>query len=166
MTHLLPENPHKNASDDYILLHPGTAQYIWFPDIYIGQLHPLYPATVEYICIPDIFIGALHLLSPSLGTVCLLKRQGVAAAVLQTPLSLIHWLVKSSFSSNSVKHQKSLTIRASELTFLHNVHIQFCVICHVSCVICHVSCVMCHIFFYRLAEQVDGWSVINVAYPV
>ena len=37
MTHLLPENQEKNASDDYILLHPGAAQYIWFPDVYIGQ---------------------------------------------------------------------------------------------------------------------------------
>ena len=37
VTHLLPENQEKNASDDYILLHPGAAQYIWFPDVYIGQ---------------------------------------------------------------------------------------------------------------------------------
>ena len=36
VTHLLPENHEKNASDDYILLHPGAAQYIWFPDVYIG----------------------------------------------------------------------------------------------------------------------------------
>jgi len=35
VTHLLPENHEKNASDDYILLHPGAAQYIWFPDVYI-----------------------------------------------------------------------------------------------------------------------------------
>jgi len=35
VTHLLPENQEKNASDDYILLHPGAAQYIWFPDVYI-----------------------------------------------------------------------------------------------------------------------------------
>ena len=37
VTHLLPENHEKNASDDYILLHPGAAQYIWFPDVYIGK---------------------------------------------------------------------------------------------------------------------------------
>ena len=37
VSHLLPINPHKNASDDYILLHPDTAHYIWFPDIYIGK---------------------------------------------------------------------------------------------------------------------------------
>ena len=35
--HLLPENKFPNSSDDYVLLHPGTAKYIWFPDIYIGQ---------------------------------------------------------------------------------------------------------------------------------
>jgi len=35
VSHLLPDNPYSNASDDYVLLHPDTAHYIWFPDIYI-----------------------------------------------------------------------------------------------------------------------------------
>ena len=37
VSHLLPDNPYSNASDDYVLLHPDTAHYIWFPDIYIGK---------------------------------------------------------------------------------------------------------------------------------
>ena len=35
VTHLLPAN--KTNLDDYILLHPDAAKYIWFPDIYIGK---------------------------------------------------------------------------------------------------------------------------------
>ena len=26
-----------NSSRDYILLHPDTSKFIWFPDIYIGK---------------------------------------------------------------------------------------------------------------------------------
>ena len=33
VTHLLKGD----SPDDYVLLHPATAQYIWFPDIYIGD---------------------------------------------------------------------------------------------------------------------------------
>ena len=28
-----------NSSRDYILLHPDTSKFIWFPDIYIGKSH-------------------------------------------------------------------------------------------------------------------------------
>ena len=34
VTHLLPKS---NNLDDYILLHPDSTQFIWFPDIYIGN---------------------------------------------------------------------------------------------------------------------------------
>ena len=34
VTHLLPAT---SNLDDYILLHPDAAKYIWFPDIYIGK---------------------------------------------------------------------------------------------------------------------------------
>ena len=27
-----------NSSSDYILLHPETSKFIWFPDIYIGKI--------------------------------------------------------------------------------------------------------------------------------
>ena len=37
VTHLLPAN--KTNLDDYILLHPDAAKYIWFPDIYIGNFY-------------------------------------------------------------------------------------------------------------------------------
>ena len=37
VSHLLPTNHLNNNSGDYILLHPDTAKYIWFPDIYIGK---------------------------------------------------------------------------------------------------------------------------------
>ena len=35
VTHLLPADT--TNLDDYILLHPDAAKYIWFPDIYIGN---------------------------------------------------------------------------------------------------------------------------------
>ena len=35
VSHLLPET--NNTEEDYILLHPDTAKFIWFPDIYIGE---------------------------------------------------------------------------------------------------------------------------------
>ena len=31
-----------NSSRDYILLHPDTSKFIWFPDIYIGKSHIRY----------------------------------------------------------------------------------------------------------------------------
>ena len=37
VTHLLPPGSNLPA-EDYILLHPDAAKYIWFPDIYIGGL--------------------------------------------------------------------------------------------------------------------------------
>ena len=50
--------------------------------------------------------------------------------------------IESFFSTKSLKYQKYETIRARELTFLHNVHHLSHVMCRVSCVTCHVSCVM------------------------
>ena len=38
VSHLLPDT---NDTDDYILLHPDTTQFIWFPDIYIGKFENL-----------------------------------------------------------------------------------------------------------------------------
>ena len=35
VTHLLPADT--TNLEDYILLHPDAAKYIWFPDIYIGN---------------------------------------------------------------------------------------------------------------------------------
>ena len=35
VTHLLPSD--RTNLEDYILLHPDAAKYIWFPDIYIGR---------------------------------------------------------------------------------------------------------------------------------
>ena len=79
--------------------------------------------------------------------IIIFNRPGVAGAVLQSPLSLIHWL--RSFSSKSSKHHKSKTIRASDLKFCHNVHLLTqCsphVMCHASCVTCHMSPLMCHL---------------------
>ena len=53
VTHLLPENHEKNASDDYILLHPGAAQYIWFPDVYIGAECCYLPLVKLFVEIPQ-----------------------------------------------------------------------------------------------------------------
>ena len=70
-------------------------------------------------------------------------RPGVAGAVLQTHL----WLIKRlshPFVQTSSKHLLSQTIRARDLTFLHNVHHPLCVTWHVSYVTCHMSGVRCH----------------------
>ena len=45
------------------------------------------------------------------------NRPGVAVAVLQAPLSLIHSLTKSSFSSKYSEHLHSQAVRARKLTF-------------------------------------------------
>ena len=46
VTHLLPANT--SNLDDYILLHPDAAKYIWFPDIYIGKQ---YLPNLKNICV-------------------------------------------------------------------------------------------------------------------
>ena len=62
---------------------------------------------------------------------------GVAWAVLQTPLSMIHTLSNSSFSSKSSKYVHLQTVWARDQKFWENVH--FPVTCNVSCVTCHMS---------------------------
>ena len=41
-----------NSSRDYILLHPDTSKFIWFPDIYIGKF--LY----HYLLSINIYLGS------------------------------------------------------------------------------------------------------------
>ena len=86
----------------------------------------------------------------------IIKRPGVARAVLQTPLSLIDSVSQSSFSSQSSRYQKSQTIKARELKFErifipHNMSHAMChmshVTCHVSHVKCQMLCVTCHNFY-------------------
>ena len=69
----------------------------------------------------------------------LFNRPGVAGAVLQSSLSLIHWLSESSFSSKSSKFHKSQTRRARENVHPNNMSH---VMCHMSHVTCHVSSVI------------------------
>ena len=38
-----------NSSRDYILLHPDTSKFIWFPDIYIGKLFYHYYLLSKYL---------------------------------------------------------------------------------------------------------------------
>ena len=76
--------------------------------------------------------------------VSIFNRPGVAGVVLQTPLSLIHWLSEWAFSSKPSNHHYTQTIRARKLKLWDNVHLPPCVICHVSNVLCHVSGVRCH----------------------
>ena len=95
------------------------------------------------------------------------NRPRVAGDVLQTPVSLTDWSSEQSFSFKSLKHHKSQTNRARDLTFLHNVHHVSHVMCHVSHVMCHLSHVICHVsiylyiyIFYKLDELVSGGSAI------
>ena len=46
------------------------------------------------------------------------NRSGVASAVLQTPLSLIHSFIHSSISSKSSKNDYTQTVRTTELQIL------------------------------------------------
>ena len=74
------------------------------------------------------------------------NRPGAAGAVLQTPLSLINWLIESSFVEISSEHLHSKTVRAGKLKFGEKVllpHLS-CVTCHMSRVMCHMSGVTCH----------------------
>ena len=81
---------------------------------------------------------------------------------------VINWLSQSSFSSRSLKHHNSQTIRARELKLWENVHPVSRVRCLLSYVTCHLSPIMCHmsLFLVVVAELVCGRSVINGAYPV
>ena len=77
----------------------------------------------------------------------IVNRPGVAGAVLQIPLLLIDWLSESAFSSKSLQHHKSQTVKARKLKFWENVHPPPCVTCQVSRVrcTCQVSGVTCQV---------------------
>ena len=110
------------------------------------------------------------------------NRPGVAGAVLQTPFWLIHSLTNSSFSSKYSRHLHSQTVWARDLEFWENVHLPWCVTCHIShvtghmlCFTCCVSHIACHIKIKKIklkkkrkkvVELVSGGSVINGAYLV
>ena len=106
----------------------------------------------------------------------IIKRPGVAEAVLQTPLSFMKWLSHSSFVKISSEHLHSQTRRARELKFWKKVHLPPTpsgVICHMSHVMCQVSHVMCHMCFFLSSSFSDkgvnivgGGSVISGAYPI
>ena len=91
----------------------------------------------------------------------LINRPSVARDFLWTPLSLIDWLIKSSFHSESSRHCLSQTLRAGELNFWENDHPPPCVMCQVSHFMCHVShvsitcqlsCVSCHMSLLFLSK--------------
>ena len=63
---------------------------------------------------------------------------GVAGAVLQTPLLLIHPFIESSFHSESWRHCLSQTVRAGELRFWENVDTSPFVRRQISGVTCHI----------------------------
>ena len=84
------------------------------------------------------------------------NRPGVAGAILQPPLWLIHSFIESLsyLSSKSSRHHKSQTVRAKNLTFWEYVHPPPCVTCQMSGTRCQVSGVTCHVsditfFFFR-----------------
>ena len=88
----------------------------------------------------------------------LVNRPAVAGALLQTASSLIDfkWLTEWSFSSQSSRYHKSLTLRARELDFLENVHPPQYATCHLSLVTCHVSHARCHMLC--VTSEVAGVS--------
>ena len=76
-----------------------------------------------------------------------INRPGVAGAVLQAPLSLIHSFCRSAYSFKSSKYHTTQTVMVRELTFWENAHPHNMshVKCHVSHVMCHMSIVTCHV---------------------
>ena len=75
------------------------------------------------------------------------NRPGVAGKALQTPLSLIDWLIHSfrgPFSSKFSTYHYPQTVRAKEMKFWENVHTTPSVTCDVSQFICHMSHIRCH----------------------
>ena len=95
-----------------------------------------------------VFFCSSFLLSYFLTFLLFIKRPGVAEAVLQIPLSLIHWLNDSSFSSKSSKYHKSQTEWARELTFWEIVQPPQHFTCHMSHATCNMSHVTYNIFFF------------------
>ena len=77
------------------------------------------------------------------GLLGLIKRPGIAGAVLQTPVSFIHSLInylsQSSFVKISSSNLQSQTLKARELKAQKKVHLPTLVTCHMSCVSCHMS---------------------------
>ena len=116
-----------------------------------------------------------------------INRLGVAGAVLQTPLSFIHYFIHYLSHPLGKYLQQTFTQKSSELKVeigregsLPPTCKMSCVTCHVSLVMCHMSRVTCHtshykyvsfffvFFFYNMVKLVGGGtgSVINMAYPV
>ena len=110
-------------------------------------------------------------------TRCLINRPGVAWAVPQSPLLLVH-LISDPFVQ---KLQDTVYPKPEELGIKY-VHPPPHATCHVSHPTFHMSCVMCHVsfvrfqvsgvrcqmslFFYKVLELVGVGSVINWAYFV
>ena len=80
-------------------------------------------------------------------SVSIIIRPGVAGAVLQTPPSLVNWVILfgNIFHTLSFLNRKryisDILIEGSSLTMCH----MSCVTCHVSHVLCHMSCITCHV---------------------
>ena len=109
-------------------------------------------------------------------------HRGVAGAVQQTPLLLIHLVSGSSFVDISLEHLHSQTVRARELKFGEKVYLPSPVTLHVSNVTRHMSYLTWHILFVtwhvshifylflffldKKVKLVSGVSVTNGAYHV
>ena len=97
------------------------------------------------------------------------NRPGVAGAVLQSPPSIIDWLIEwlsDPLVKISSKHSQSQTGRARVLKFWENVHPTLYFMCHMSPVNCHVSCVTYHMYFlsFKKIGQRGGASQWRVCY--
>ena len=91
------------------------------------------------------------------------NRPGVAGAVLQTPLLLIHTFINSSFSSKPSKYHYTQSIRAKELKFWENFHH----VSHVRCQVSGVRCLVSYISFFGQSGGASRWRVYNQqGYPV
>ena len=86
------------------------------------------------------------------GVLAALNRPGVAGAVLQTPLSFIHLLSRSSFCSESSGHCVSQTVRAREERMFTPHHVSHGM-CHRSGVRCQVSGVRCQVLHFSSSSK-------------
>ena len=130
------------------VLYFSLSSYDQFPFISYVNVH-LFKFVIGFILI---FFFNIYFL-------CIIKRPGVAGAVLQTSLSLIHWSSKSSYVNISSTNLYSQADIARELKLYEKVNLPPPLPCHVSHVMCgmlHVTCLMSHFTCHIFCEACQG----------
>ena len=96
----------------------GHSKEAGVPGLYNGcqGTYRARPRTQTVVSWPIISINMPEMIR--FGFLSVINRPGVAVAFLQTPPSISHLLIQSSFSSKSLEHHKSQTVQARELSLV------------------------------------------------